>query len=174
MMAKGFVVLITFAVLSHFAFVYAYPYIVVTSSYFATKNEVKVNEAYHQRPIDASFKKVVMPSPDIIYSACVYDISKSDLLIEAKVPKFTYWSASFYSISTDNFFTINDRMVKDDRITLILTSDKSCRAENCVASPSDRGIVIFRIFIPDQSLIPSLLEFQKSIECREIPKAIKT
>ncbi len=171
MRAKGFVVLITFAVLSHFAFVYAYPYIVVTSSYFATKNEVKVNEAYHQKPIDASFKKVVMPSPDILYSACVYDISKSDLLIKARVPKFTYWSASFYSISTDNFFTINDRMVKGEDITLILTTDKSCKNESCVISPSDRGIVIFRIFIPDQSMLPSLIEFQKSIECKEISRS---
>ncbi|MFN3383476.1 MAG: DUF1254 domain-containing protein [Archaeoglobaceae archaeon] len=168
---KGFALLIVFAILSHLVFVYFYPYLVVISNYYATREEVKVNQAYHQKPIDASFKKVVMPSPDILYSACVYNISKSDLLIEARVPKFTYWSASFYSISTDNFFTINDRIVEEDKITLKLTTNKSCRDKNCVVSPSDRGIVIFRIFIPDQSILPTLIEFQKSIECREIPKS---
>ncbi|MEM0214507.1 MAG: DUF1254 domain-containing protein [Archaeoglobaceae archaeon] len=162
---KGFAILAVFAVLSHIAFIYAYPYIVVTSNYFASKGEVKVNEVYYQQPVDENFKKVVMPSPDILYSACVYDISKSDLLIEARVPNFTYWSASFYAMSTDNYFTINDRMVRDN-ITLILTTNKSCKKENCVISPSDRGIVIFRIFIPDKSLLSELEEYQKSIKCR--------
>ncbi|MEM0202645.1 MAG: DUF1254 domain-containing protein [Archaeoglobaceae archaeon] len=168
--AKGLAVIVFFAVLSHLALVYAFPYAIVISSYLATKDEVKVNEVYHQKPVDASFRKVVMPSPDILYSACVYDISKSDLLIEARVPKFTYWSASFYSLSTDNFFTVNDRMV-GDKVTLILTTNKSCMSGKCVVSPSERGIVIFRIFIPDKSLLPVLEEFRRSIECREIPRS---
>ncbi|MEM0504057.1 MAG: DUF1254 domain-containing protein [Archaeoglobaceae archaeon] len=168
--AKGLAVIIFFAVLSHLAVVYAFPYVVVMSSYLATKDEVKVNEVYHQKPVDASFRKVVMPSPDILYSACVYDISRSDLLIEARVPKFTYWSASFYSLSTDNFFTVNDRMV-GEKVTLMLTTNKSCMNEKCVVSPSERGIVIFRIFIPDKSLLPALEEFQRSIKCKEIPRS---
>ncbi|MEM4945499.1 MAG: hypothetical protein QXU31_04230, partial [Archaeoglobaceae archaeon] len=60
---KGFAILAVFAVLSHIAFIYAYPYIVVTSNYFASKGEVKVNEVYYQQPVDENFKKVVMPSP---------------------------------------------------------------------------------------------------------------
>lgn len=161
---RGLTILIIFALLSHFAFIYSFPYLVVISNYLASKNEVKVNEVYYQEPVDANFRKIVMPSPDILYSACVFDISNSDLVIEAKVPNFTYWSASFYSMSTDNFFTINDKMAKE-KINLTLTKNKSCENKNCVISPSDRGIIIFRIFIPDKSILPELIDYQKSIKC---------
>ncbi|MCS7144246.1 MAG: DUF1254 domain-containing protein [Archaeoglobaceae archaeon] len=165
--AKGLAILVLFALLSHFLLLYSYPYIVVISNYLATRDEVEVNEAYHQKPVDETFRKVVMPSPDLLYSACVFDISKSDLLIEAKVPNFTYWSASFYSMSTDNFFTINDKMAKE-KISLTLTKNKSCENKDCIISPSDRGIVIFRIFIPDKSLLPELMEYQKTIKCKSV------
>jgi uncharacterized membrane protein len=161
---RAIAVILISAIIAHLAFIYSYPYLIAISSHFATKSEVKVNEAYYQLPINASFKKVVMPSPDILYSACVFDISNSDLLIEAKVPNFTYWSASFYSLNTDNFFTINDRTVKEN-LSVVLTTKKSCNAEKCVFSPSTRGIVIFRIFIPDNSMLPELIEYQKTIKC---------
>ena len=157
-------VILLFAIISHLAFVYCYPYLVVISSHLATKEEVKINRAYYQLPIDASFKKVVMPSPDILYSVCIFDISDTDLLIEARIPNFTYWSASFYSLNTDNFFMINDRTVKEN-LSVVLTAKKSCNAEKHVFSPSTRGIVIFRIFIPDNSMLPELMEYQKTIEC---------
>ncbi|MCX8172827.1 MAG: DUF1254 domain-containing protein [Archaeoglobaceae archaeon] len=164
---KAIVVFLISALVAHIAFIYAFPYLVVISNYLATRNEVRINEVYHEKPVDANFRKVVMPSPDILYSACVYDISNSDLLIEAEVPEFTYWSVSFYSITTDNFFTINDRVVKG-RVALLLTKNKECRDEHCVISPSDRGIVIFRIFIPDKSLLEDLIEYQKSIHCKAV------
>jgi len=167
--AKEIAVILLFAIISHLAFVYCYPYLVVIPSYLATKKEVKINQAHHQLPIDASFKKVVMPSPDILYSACIFDISDTDLLIEARIPNFTYWSASFYSLNTDNFFTINDRAVKEN-FSVVLTAKKSCNAEKCVFSPSTRGIVIFRIFIPDNSMLPELMEYQKTIECTPLKR----
>ncbi len=160
-------VILISAIIAHLAFIYSYPYLIAMSSYFATKDEVKVNEAYYQLPINASFKKVVMPSPDILYSSCVFDVSNSDLLIEARVPNFTYWSASFYSLNTDNFFTINDIAVKEN-LSVVLTAKKACSAENCVFSPSTRGIVIFRIFIPDNSMLPELMEYQKTIKCTSL------
>jgi len=168
-MGKCVIIFLLFAILSHIALIYAFPYIIVISNYLATRDEVRVNEAYHQSPVDASFKKVVMPSPDILYSACVFDLSNSDLLIEARVPKFTYWSASFYSMSTDNFFTINDRAVNES-ISLILTAKSDCSGK-CVISPSTRGIVIFRIiFIPDKSMLPELEEYQRTIKCTPLEK----
>jgi len=174
--AKAVIIVILSAIVSHIAFIYTYPYIIALSRYLETRNEVKVNEAYHQAPIDASFRKIVRPSPDILYSACVYDISELDLLIEAKVPNFTYWSAAFYSMGTDNYYTINNRAVHEN-ITIILTTSKekcsslkNARGVICVVSPSARGIVIFRIFIPNSSLLPELIEYQKTIKCTQIKK----
>lgn len=104
---KVLLVFAVFTTLSDIAFVVAFPYLIVFATYLATKDEVNVNIAYHEKPIDATFKKLVMPSPDILYSPCRFDLSKADLLITVKVPNFTYWSASFYAINTDNFFTVN-------------------------------------------------------------------
>jgi len=176
---RAMLIVVISAVIGHVASICAYPYLVVIFSYLTTRGEVVVNEVYHQAPIDASFRKVVRPCPDILYSACVYDISEHDLLIEARVPNFTYWSAAFYSISTDNYFTVNNRAL-GERASLILTTKERYAKRYAasegssgtiyVVSPSTRGIVIFRIFISDESLLPKLVEYQRSITCSQIKR----
>jgi len=176
---KAIVAVLLSAVVSHLVFIYAYPYLVAISSYLATRGEVRVNEVYHQAPIDASFRKVVRPCPGILYSACVYDISECGLLIEARVPNFTYWSAAFYSISTDNYFTVNDRALNRSVSFTLTTKERYSKyyaasqgeAEVIyVVSPSTRGIAIFRIFIPHDSLLSELMKYQKSIKCTPIKR----
>jgi len=176
---KAILVVLLSALVSHAVFIYAFPYLVSISSYLRTRGEVRTNEVYYQAPIDASFKKVVRPCPDILYSACVYDISECDLLIEAKVPNFTYWSVAFYSISTDNYFTVNDRALSGRASIILTTKERYAKyyanlqgsgGTIYVVSPGTRGIVIFRIFIPDESLLPELMEYQRSIKCTPIKR----
>ncbi|MEM1579006.1 MAG: DUF1254 domain-containing protein [Archaeoglobaceae archaeon] len=164
---KSIAIFAIFAVFTHIAFVIAFPYAIVIGNYLATKKDVKPNTVYHEKVIDASFKKVVMPSPDILYSACVFDLSDKDLLITARVPEFTYWSVSFYALNTDNFFVVNDQSVRGE-FRAVLSLNKSCK--DCIISPSSKGIIIFRIFIPDNSLLPEIIEYQKSIKCEQIAK----
>lgn len=160
------------AVLSHILCIYLYPYGVLISRYLLGKERVHENEVYHEKPVDAQFRKVVMASPDILYSACAFKLHKHDLLLEAEVPPFTYWSASFYADNTDNFFTLNDRMVQG-KISLILTArgkeeEDSRRSQRVIHAPSSRGLVIFRMFIPSRSLLPELERYQKTIRCQPL------
>lgn len=166
---KALLLVLGTAVVTHILCIALYPYGVLVSRYLLGKERVRENEVYHEKPVDASFRKVVMPSPDILYSACVFDLRKHELLLEAVVPPFTYWSASFYADNTDNFFTLNDRKVQG-KVTLLLTSRKEVVSEGegnplVILSPSSRGIVIFRMFIPSRSLLPELEWYQRTIRC---------
>lgn len=57
---------------------------------------------------DASFRRIVMPNPDLLYAACVLDLAEGPAVVMAN-PRLTgYWSLALYASNTDNFFVLND------------------------------------------------------------------
>ncbi len=101
------------------------------------------------------------PSPDLAYAFCTFDISERPLLIEGKIPP-TYWSVSIYSETGENIYTLNDKQAGVPTIKLVIVQedadiDSGNRGERpedaiIVRTPSMTGLVLFRAFIPDQSL----------------------
>ena len=65
---------------------------------------------FAKRP-DETSRGVVRPSPDLLYSACPFDLSKGPLKITASVPHSTYWSVSGFDAATNNFFVRNDQQI---------------------------------------------------------------
>src|SRR5689334_8862736 len=62
------------------------------------------------RPTAAN-RGVVRPSPDLLYSSCVYDLARAGGVVRVRasgMPK-TYWSVSVFDADTNNFFVVNDR-----------------------------------------------------------------
>lgn len=172
MLMKRYVaVLILSAILAHVVVVALIPQLVM-SAYFAKMESagVEVNRVYHVPPINASFRNVVLPSPDLLYSYCIYDLSKGNVLVRAEVPEGTYWSVSFYDSATNNFFTLNDTQVeKEARILLVkeLGQMKEMNA-TLVKAKSEKGVILFRIFIPDESVIPYLDKVRRNSSCQAI------
>jgi uncharacterized membrane protein len=154
-------------VVMHVLTIKAYPYYVMIKLSLASDNTP--NAIYHSGPIDADSRNVVRPSPDLIYSTCPFDVTERPLKITAEVPRDTYWSVSMFAANTDNFFVINDRKLGADQAKIILVKEGTKLAAEddtmVVETPSDMGVVLFRMLITDEGSVKELVEVQKKARC---------
>jgi len=103
---------------------------------------------------------VVRPSPDLLYSICIYDLSAADGAVRVHTNDMpnTYWSVSVFDANTNNFYAVND-IQANDRAADFLLAAPGAPVENgglaVVAAPTDRGIVLFRTLVADE---PDLAE----------------
>jgi len=177
----------------HVTFVAAFPYIVMAIARRVVRSPI--NQGLHLPPTTAEVRSagrfrnlrlifeafggrassesrsVVRPSPDLLYSACVYDVSQKALRIRARVPG-TYWSISFFANNTDNFFVMNDMQIAAKDVTFILVGKgrtyKAPSGARVVEAQSDRGIVLLRTLIKDQDGVDELIAIQKQAIFEEV------
>ncbi len=170
---KSIILTIILAVIVHVAVVLALPSFImnkaiqkIEGSYINTmkemgldtQNATALNKVIHSPPIDVNSRRVVAPSPDLVYSIIIYDVSEKPLLIDVTIPD-TYWSISFFSSKTDNYHVKNDRQLESNQARFILVGEnESVEARpntKVVKAATDKGIILFR------SLIKSKTHFQK-------------
>lgn len=158
------------APVAHVLFVQAFPRLVmlVVGRVF----NGPVNEMIHMPPTTASSRAVVRPSPDLLYSAVIYDVRKRPLLIEAAIPE-TYWSISFFANNTDNYFVENDRDIAAPSVRFLLVA-KGGKAPSVpdgarvVEAQSAKGVVLLRSLVPDADRIDDLVAVQKQARCETV------
>jgi len=115
-----------------------------------------VNTIHHQSRVTARSRNVVRPSPDLLYSACPFDLSKGALEVKAPVPPDTYWSASAFDADTNNFFAINDHTIGGQPLELIIlppgekNEPPHIAGQLVIHSPTAHGLVLFRTLINDE------------------------
>lgn len=154
------------AVVIHIAFVRAFPRIVMLIVGRVFKGPV--NEMIHMPPTTANSRAVVRPSPDLLYSAVIYDVSEQPLRIDAVIPE-TYWSISFFANNTDNFFVENDRDIGANSTTFILLGPgqpaPDLGTSRIVRAQSSKGVVLLRSLVRDAERIDELVAVQKQARC---------
>ncbi len=132
------------------------------------------NVAMPAPKVDASSRTVVRPSPDLLYTACVFDVSEHPLRITAPVQD-SYVSVAGFAADTSNFFSLNDAQVQPDgqgqkRFDLLLMRHGRVHPSTTarvIEAPSDRGLILFRSLITRESDLPRLQkEFQAQQVCR--------
>ncbi|MES2883385.1 MAG: DUF1254 domain-containing protein [Pseudomonadota bacterium] len=132
-----------------------------------------INVALPAPRADASARTVVRPSPDLLYTACVFDLSDGPLHVTAPVQD-GYVSVSGFGADSSNFFAVNDRSAQSDtegrkHFDLLLTRGGSVSAPvgaRVIVSPSTRGLVLFRSLIPDEAALPKLTaDYQVNQRC---------
>lgn len=159
------IVTLILAVMFHLATIYAYPYYVMGSR--GAKNTI-----VHAPPVSALTRHVVRPCPDLLYSACGFDLSEKPLHVTAPIPEDTYWSISMFANNTDNFFVMNDRKLgsKEVDIVLVKKGESFTGKENSIVveSPSERGLILFRMLIKDETKVDELISVQKQASCRPL------
>ena len=160
------------AVLFHYILVMAIPYIVMDQIVRGLqKAGTEINTMHHAAP--ASWKKrgVVKPSPDLLYSVAVYDVSKNPVVIRAKVPD-TYWSLSFFQSNLDNYCIINDEQVQSKEVEVIVVGKgkfyRGSEKARVIESPSNTGIILIRTLIEDRKRLNDLMEIQKAASVKGI------
>jgi len=118
---------------------------------------------------DDKARSIVLPSPDLAYVLCTYDLAKGSLAVTFNPPSLPYWSVAAYADNTDNFAVINDRNSGEMRQMILVAPDKPMPLAppdiRVVQAPSTRGLILFRGLMPNRD--PALQQqVQQSVSCR--------
>ncbi|HEY1077956.1 MAG TPA: DUF1254 domain-containing protein [Fontimonas sp.] len=125
---------------------------------------------------DASARIVVRPSPDLLYTACLFDVSEGPLHITAALPD-SYLSVSGFGAETSNFFALNDRDAWSVDgapglldITLAMTPARGTEPGTTrhIQAPSPRGLVLFRMLVQDRAPDAALLALRAQQRCEPL------
>jgi uncharacterized membrane protein len=129
---------------------------------------------FGKRP-DETSRGVVRPSPDLLYSACPFDLSKGPLKITARVPHSTYWSVSAFDAATNNFFVRDDQQIAGDSIEIIalrpgmaLPPLDAAPVRVMLFAPTDKGLFLIRLLINDEKNVPALDALRHQASCETV------
>ena len=84
-------------------------------------------QPYLPPPIDHTQRRVVMPSPDLLYAVCAYDLADGPLQVTLDGTYPRYWSIAFYNSNSDNFLTISSDTVGARGIDVTIDETRSTR-----------------------------------------------
>lgn len=133
------------------------------------------NAMYFGRRPDATFHLVVRPSPDLLYAACPFDLSKGPLRVTARVPHSTYWSVSAFDSATNNFFVRNDQQITGNAIEIIalrrgmtLPSPGNAPEHVILFAPTTTGLFLFRLLINDETSLAALNTIRYQAACETV------
>lgn len=162
---------IALAAVFHILTVFALPYGIMNRAMAGIAAQAGgTNKAIHPAPATAEARGIVRPSPDLLYTACVYDVSDKPVRLTSPVPD-TYWSLSAFAANTDNFFVVNDREVRGNHIEIILTGRDDIVAEGghpIIVAPSTRGIVLFRSLVSSDEAADDLDQLRRQANCEPL------
>jgi uncharacterized membrane protein len=144
---------IVLGVVLHVALVFALPHLIMMR---AMERLGAANTIHHGARVDASSRAVVRPSPDLLYSACPYDLSHGALRVTAPVPASTYWSVSAFDSQTNNFFVLDDREAKGAADFILAAKPMKAGALQVIVSPTEHGVLLFRTLIDNDAHFATL------------------
>ncbi len=128
------------------------------------------NTFFHGRAPTAKARQIVMPSPDLVYSSCVYNLGNGPLRMQGNLPPGGhYWSLSLYAHNTDNYFVLNDRELPDRRFDVTLyppASGQVSESKSAVKSPSLTGIALIRMIQRREDDLAVIQAAQQSTTCK--------
>lgn len=123
------------------------------------------NQAAHMSPVDATSRGIVLPSPDLLYSVCVFDVSQGPVRVTAHLQLPSYWSIALYGANSDNFFVINDRSAGTRPVDLWLVSAQGSTPSRpvppdsrVITTPSSTGLLLMRVLTGDYDAEKAMIE----------------
>ena len=134
------------------------------------------NQAVFAPPASAKNRTVVMPSPALLYSVCVCNLSTRAVRISANPRLPTYWTIALYGANDDNFFVINDRKAAGKSVNFPLVSnrngtmhDTATNDNQIVVSPSVKGSLLMRVLTSDFSTETTMVEpARRTLVCQKV------
>ena len=127
------------------------------------------NVVFHVPRVTAGKLRIVRPSPDLLYSLAVFDLSGGPVRITAPAPD-SYVSLSLYASNTDNFYVTNDRRLDGPGfdVTLVGPEDPEPDVDDSlvVRAPSETGVIVFRYFTGDGSNADEIRSARRGIALR--------
>jgi uncharacterized membrane protein len=152
----------------HLLAVWAVPRVIMGRVLSAAQPE-KTTGVFLPPMTDASARRIVMPSPDLLYATCAFDVGKRPLRIRADPKSPRYWSIALYADNSDNFFVINDREAAGKPIDIVLIGPKAYpqapalpAGASVIDAPSARGLLLMRVLVADYAAEKSVVEAARS------------
>jgi uncharacterized membrane protein len=167
--------LIVTAILAHLLAVWAVPRIAMYVVMYgpAAREMNMLNQAAFPPQVTDSSRNVVMPSPDMLYSVCVFDVSNGPVRVTGHPKLQSYWSIALYGANSDNFFSINDRNSNDQPVDLWLVSEGGNGqgpvpppTSTVVVAPTTQGLLLMRVLTGDYEAEKAVVEAaRRSLNC---------
>ena len=160
------------AVLAHLLTVWALPRLIMREAMTRIGEETSLQAGAQAReqgapsaatgvylppPTDHTQRRIVMPSPDLLYATCALDLGAGPQRITAQVEHPRYWSVALYGANSDNFFVVNDRKTAEpERLDLWVVAPGTDRAalavpagSTVVEAPSAKSLLLMRLLVTD-------------------------
>ncbi len=158
------------ALVVHATSVIALPRIIMWRTEALLARDAGANTMSHAQRASADSRLIVRPSPDLLYSTCPYDLAKAHgaLRVHAQGMPATYWSVSAFDATSGNFFVRNDRAAKGGGIDFLIIAPGTFVDDTrlpVVVSPSERGIVVFRTLINDETRLAEIDAGRRNAAC---------
>ena len=163
------------AVLAHVLLVWAVPRVIMYQVMHGPAAQAMQmhNQAAFPPAVDASSRRVVMPSPDLLYSVCVFDVSQGPVRVRAQPQLSSYWSIALYAANSDNFFVLNDKAAGQAPVDLWLVSvgpnaNAPARPAGArvVVVPSTQGFLLMRVLTSNYAAEKAVVEpARRTLQC---------
>ena len=136
-------------------------------------NGLNANEIHHAARVSPQSRRVVRPAPDLAYSTCIYDVSKTPVRFTSPVSS-GYLSLSMFALNTNNSFVRNDlaRPAIPIDVVLVRSDEDVARLRSAlpettelIEAPSQRGIALFRTIVPRPEDWPRIDEERRGAKC---------
>jgi uncharacterized membrane protein len=172
---RGLVGFVVIAAMAHFAFHIGAPYLIMSRAMNGiAKRAGGFNAPLSTNLPNAASRDIVKPSPDLLYTACAFDIGEGPVLVGG-TPSQAYWSVALYASNTDNFFVVNDRQTQGSPAFVVISTARmrdripvEHKSLKVVEPPSDKGIVLFRYLVLDPQDLAKAEAAQKTAVCRRL------
>lgn len=146
------------ALLTHLLVLWALPYGILAALLAAAPAESRGPGAVYFPPMtDHTQRRVVLPSPDLLYATCAFDVRRQPLRIQADPRLPGYWSIALYAANSDNFFVLNDRQAAGAPVDLVLVAPGAPApaalpaGARVVTAGSGRGLLLMRVLVGDDA-----------------------
>ena len=131
------------------------------------------NQAAFPPPVSAASRTVVLPSPDLLYSVCVFDVTNGPVRIQANPALQSYWSIALYAANSDNFFVVNDQQAQGSPVDVWLVYEGAKpqdmpvpQGSKVVVSPSRQGFLLMRVLTGDYEAEQAVVEpARRTLRC---------
>lgn len=119
-------------------------------------------------------RRVVMPSPDLLYALCPYDLSQGRLQVRADPAGAGvrgYWSIALYADTSDNVLVLNDRQAAGQPVNLLLLGPGAAEpapasGARVVRVASARGLLLMRVLVADAARDAAVAEAaRRTLRC---------
>ena len=160
------IITLVLAALVHVATIWALPRILMAVATTGMQvTGIEFNQFTHAERQGAESRFVVRPSPDMLYSMCLYDLSTGPLRISTGDMPDSYWSISGFAANTDVYFVINDTMMGSDPVDFLVGHEDRPSVEADYYSPSMRGMIIMRMIVTSDDVVPTLSAYRDNVVC---------